>query len=128
MNTTSAQESNATKAESKMGQPPHAPTKATRAEVQRLSGVGITQFQIATLIGIDVKTLVKHYRDDLDMGVAKADSTVASCLYKKAVEGDDLGAMVWWSKTRLRWAQAENKPEDQNINLNIRDWTVKVKK
>jgi len=106
----------------------HVPTEEQRAEVQRLSGVGITQFQIGLLVDLDVKTLVKHYRDDLDIGVAKSDSKIASTLYKKAIEDEDLGALIWISKSKLRWAQAENKPEDQNINLNIRDWTVKVKK
>ena len=123
MTDSSTQESKPT-----VGQPEHAPTKAQRKEVQRLSGVGITQLQIALLIGIDKKTLIKHYRHDLDLGIAKADAAIGGGLYSKAVDDNDLGAMIWWSKARMRWAPAENKPEDQNINLNIRDWTVKVKK
>ena len=92
----------------------HVPTEEARAEVQKLSGVGITQLQISMLLDLDVKTLTKHYRQDIDIGIAKADATVAGCLYRKAVDDNDLGALIWWSKTRLRWKEAK---EDTNINL-----------
>jgi len=95
--------------------PAHSPTDESRAEVQRLSGVGITQLQISMLLDMDVKTLTKHYRNDIDMGIAKSDSILAGALYKKAIEDEDLGAMIWLSKVRLRWKEAK---EDTNVNLN----------
>ena len=94
--------------------PAHSPTDESRAEVQRLSGVGITQLQISMLLEMDVKTLTKYYRNDIDMGIAKSDSILAGALYKKAIEDEDLGAMIWLSKVRLRWKEAK---DDTNVNV-----------
>jgi len=106
----------------------HKPTEEQRAEVQRLSGVGISQLQVAILLDIDVKTLTKHYREDIDIGIAKSDSILAGALYRKAIEGDDLGAMIWLSKVRLRWKPPEEATpiaDSSNTVINFNVTTVK---
>lgn len=82
---------------------PHVPTDITKAEVKALFSFGNTQEQISTYLDIDVKTLLKYYRRELDIAVIQANAQVAKRLYHKAVIQDDLSAQIFWLKTRARW-------------------------
>ena len=72
--------------------------------VESSSGLGLPHEQIAILVGIDDKTLRKHYRNELDMGKAKANGQIAKTLFSKATSGDTT-ALIWWTKTQMRWAE-----------------------
>ena len=58
-------------------------------------------------VGIDAKTLRKHYRQELDHGHIKANAKVAENLYRKAIgEGrESVTAAIFWLKTRARWKE-----------------------
>ena len=84
--------------------PPHAPTDAMRQTVQLHATVGTTQEDIARIIGIDAKTLRKHYRDELDLSRAKANATIGGALFNKA-KGGDTAAMIFWMKTQAGWKE-----------------------
>ena len=90
------------------GKPEFRPTDDERKQVETLSGYGVPYEQIAILVrgGIDVNTLMKHFRSELVSGKAKANTKVARTLFQKAVNGDT-GAAIWWSKTQLRWAETQ---------------------
>ena len=62
---------------------------------------------IAGVVGIDAKTLRKHYRDELDHGHVKANVRVAENLYRKATgEGcESVIAAIFWLKTRAGWRE-----------------------
>lgn len=78
---------------------PHKPTKATRDTVSLHALVGTPQETIAQVLGIDPKTLRKHYREELDQALAKANATIGGTLFNKAKSGDT-SAMIFWLKTR----------------------------
>jgi hypothetical protein len=86
----------------------HVPTPEERKRVETLSGYGLPYEQIAILIrgGIDCDTLMKHYKTELVAGKAKANAKVGGTLFQKAT-GGDTAAMIWWSKTQLRWAETQ---------------------
>lgn len=86
------------------GGPPHEPTRATRELVTLHTMVGTTQETIASIIGIDPKTLRKHYRDELDQSKAKANATIGGALFNKAKSGDTT-AMIFWMKTQAGWKE-----------------------
>ncbi|CAB4152205.1 hypothetical protein UFOVP685_23 [uncultured Caudovirales phage] len=88
---------------------PHEPTDKTRAEVGALVSFGNTQEQIADHLGIDINTLVKYYRDEIDNSVVRANAKVAAKLFRKATEGDDLSAMIFWLKTRGKWREKDDE-------------------
>jgi hypothetical protein len=79
-------------------------TDAMRERVQRLSGVGVPQDDIADIIDCDPKTLRKHFPNELRRGVAEANVAVASYLFAKAKEGH-VTAQIFWLKTRARWRE-----------------------
>ena len=90
------------------GQPPFKPTDAERKQVEAMSGYGLPIEQIAILIrnGIDADTLRKHFASELVAGKAKANSGVGRTLFQKAM-GGDTAAMIWWSKTQMRWKEVQ---------------------
>lgn len=94
-------------AEKRRTKPPHEPTRATRDLVQLHTMVGTTQETIASIIGIDPKTLRKHYRDELDQSKAKANATIGGALFNKAKSGDTT-AMIFWMKTQAGWREKQD--------------------
>jgi hypothetical protein len=88
---------------------PHVPNDKTRAEVGALVSFGNTQEQIAEHLGISVDTLTRHYRDELDNSVVRANAKVAAKLFRKATDGDDLSAMIFWLKTRAKWREKDEE-------------------
>ena len=90
------------------GQPPFQPTDSERKQVEAMSGYGLPIEQIAVLVrgGIDSDTLRKHFATELIAGKAKANSGVGRTLFQKAM-GGDTAAMIWWSKTQMRWKEVQ---------------------
>jgi len=91
-----------------MVMPNHEPTQQTRRTVESMSAYGIPQPDIARVIGICQDTLVKYYRDELDLATAKANSKVAEALYKQATDTDNprsATAAMFWLKTRAQWKE-----------------------
>jgi hypothetical protein len=82
----------------------HEPTPETQKLVESSSGLGLPHESIAVLVGIDDKTLRKHYRHELDMGKAKANGQIAKTLFQKATSGDTT-SLIWWTKTQMKWSE-----------------------
>ena len=82
----------------------HIPTDETRKMVESTSGLGLPHESIAVLVGIDDKTLRKHYRIELDTGKAKANGQIAKTLFSKALAGDT-ASLIWWTKSQMRWSE-----------------------
>jgi hypothetical protein len=90
-----------------VGRPSHKPDPALRRQVEAMAGYGVAEADIGRVIGIDPKTLRKHYRDELDLGHVKANAKVAENLFRKATgEGrESVTAAIFWLKTRARWKE-----------------------
>jgi hypothetical protein len=99
-----------------MANPPHEATDERKAQVSALKSFGITDEDIATYIGIDQKTLVKHYKRELETALTKANAQVAHRLFNKATAQDDLQAQIFWLKTRGRWRTADKEHEVKEIS------------
>jgi hypothetical protein len=92
-----------------MGRPPHEPTPMSRRNVEALAGYGVPEADIAGVVGIDPKTLRKHYRQELRYGHVKANAKVAENLFRKAT-GDgreSVIAAIFWMKTRAQWKETQ---------------------
>ena len=90
-----------------MGRRAHQPDPSQRRQVEAMAGYGIREDDIGRVIGIDAKTLRKHYREELDTGTIKATAKVAESLYRKAI-GDghqSVAAAIFWLKTRAHWSE-----------------------
>jgi len=88
----------------KRGPQPWKPTEEERKRVRMYAGLGITQEQIATLIGRCVDTLAKHCRDDLNEGAAEAKAKVGGAIVKAAL-GGNMTAAIFYAKTQMGWKE-----------------------
>jgi len=87
-----------------MGRRAHKPDPAQRRQVEAMAAYGIPEIDIAAVVGVDPKTLRKHYREELDLGATKANAQVASYLFNAAKNGN-VTAQIFWLKTRARWRE-----------------------
>jgi len=69
--------------------PEHCPTKTDKKKVRTYASLFIPQTDIATILGIDPKTLAKHYKEELDTGKMDTIERVVSRMTKLALESDD---------------------------------------
>ncbi len=96
------------------------PTDAERQEVTTMTIGGLTQMQIAECMrdGIDVKTLRKHFREELDIAKAKAIANLGASCYKRAMAGDN-ASTFFYLKTQGGWK--ETQVVDLNASLSIHE-------
>jgi hypothetical protein len=87
-----------------MGRRAHRPDPSQCKQVEALAAYGIPETDISRVIGIDPKTLRKCYRDELDLGEAKANVQVAGFLFSAAKNGN-VTAQIFWLKIRARWRE-----------------------
>jgi len=90
-----------------MSQKPHEPTEKDRLAVETMAGHGITEIDIARVIGVSVSTLRRRYLEELETAHIKANSKVAQSLFDKAM-GTGSGAVtacIFWLKVRARWVE-----------------------
>ncbi len=81
-----------------MGGPSFEPTEEQRRTVKTMAGYGVRHEDIASCIQIDPKTLRKHFRAELDEGMALGNMNVGRSLYEMAVgrpaQYDDGGRLL----------------------------------
>lgn len=99
------------------GQPAFVPTAEQRSYVSVMVAGGIQQDQIAAVVDIDMKTLRKHFRKELDYGMVKANTQVVANLFRQTRE--NVRAAEFWLVNRdsTRWRHAMQV----DANLNVRD-------
>ena len=95
-----------------MARKPFIVTDAMRERVRSLAGLGVPQVDIARIIRGDPKTLRKHFRDELDRGVAEANAVIAGSLFTTTKAGN-VPAQKFWLKVRAHWHERKG-PQEPN--------------
>jgi hypothetical protein len=97
---------NRMKTKDKGGRPGHAPDDRSRQMVEVLSGFGIPQDKIADVIGVDGKTLRKHYAREVQRGAATVEAKLVGNLLKLAggSDGTALKAIMFALQCRFGWS------------------------
>ena len=84
-----------------MPRPQLNPTEEQRLIVKSMAAVGVPHEDIARKLGIrSAKTLRKHFREELDLGVIDANYKVGKTLFEMAIGGEEIAATIFWAKTR----------------------------
>lgn len=94
------------------GRPPHIPTDQLRGLVKWLRIAGYREDKVAEAMGLDAKTLRKHYRDELDNAKAQTDAMVTNGLVLNAIGGPkgawekvNITAAIFYAKTQMGWKE-----------------------
>src|SRR5215213_9244997 len=82
------------------------PTDELRSKVKKWAALGATHDDIANAIGCTAKTLRRHFRRELDTGVAEANAALSGYLFNAAKAGK-VKAQIFWLKTKAGWREAE---------------------
>ncbi len=108
------------------------------SRVEQLAAQGLTQAEICLCLGISEKTLERRkselavLSDAIKRGRAKAASEVANVLYLKATKDKDLGAIIWYEKTRRglsdRQAVEHSGPAGAPIQIQPFDYDTAIAK
>ena len=72
--------------------------------VTKMASVGITQEQIAKVMGVSADTLMKHYGEEFTKSQIHGLVGVAQTLYAAAMAGD-ITAAIFLAKTKLGWCE-----------------------
>ena len=96
-----------------MARPAFEPTDSQRKLVQNYATVGTRQEDIAQILDIDLKTLRKHFRQELTHGKINANAEVAKSLYTQCLGGNTT-AMIFWLKTQAKWREMDEDKDDKD--------------
>ena len=90
----------------KRGRPPFQPTPQQRELVSLLSGRGVPHADVAQLLGISAKTMVRHFCPELDVGAAVVQAKLVKSLIAMAAGDDDtaLNATTFLLCSRFGWS------------------------
>ena len=90
------------------GRPAYEPTDKDRRIAEAMAGWAIPQERIARIIGIDPKTLRKHFGEELAFGSAKLEGQLAQNLLRiaKGPDRQALIATIFALKARFGWVEA----------------------
>jgi len=101
----------------KRGRPPFQPTDKQRGQVEAMVRYGILVVEIARTLGITKPTLFRHFREELDIGITKANAQVGEFIFSTIVglpipgrppvtdERARVTAAIFWAKTRMGWKE-----------------------
>lgn len=87
-----------------MPYPMHKPSPESRARIEAWAAVGLAHHQIAKLAQMSIHTLLKHYKDELEIAKAKANAQAATWLFELCGQ-KNLGALCFWLKTQAGWTE-----------------------
>ena len=94
-----------------MARAKHQPSEKQLIEAEAFATVGVPHHQIATLMGISIKTLLRYYSAQLEVGKAKASYKVAKRLYETAtgaaMSPQVLSALIYWTKSQMGWRETQ---------------------
>jgi hypothetical protein len=81
------------------GRRKYEPTEKDLRMVEAMAGLGMRQDTIAGVVGIDAKTLRRHFRRLLDSAADIATTKVGATLYNLATSGRCVAATIFWMKS-----------------------------
>jgi hypothetical protein len=97
------------------GRPIFEPTEKQRGQVEAMLRYGISQEETAKALGINEKTLAKHFREEIETGSTKANAQVGEFIFSTIIGLSIPGRPpvtdqrarailgMFWAKTRMGW-------------------------
>lgn len=73
-------------------------------QIGLLVAIGTTHEQIARILKMGLDTLHKHYKDDLELGSAKAGAVVGGKIFEAAKRGEQWACTLWAAR-RMGWKE-----------------------
>ena len=98
----------------------HIPNSETRAIARENARIRLPLKDIATLIGVGIETLHKHYDKDMDAGRATGGSSVANVIYTQANSPNHPATSWKWAEKHLDgWSDKAPAGAGRTVNVII---------
>lgn len=94
---------------------PHEPTEALIKQVKAMSSCGVQTKLIACFIGVSEPTLIKYYKDHMNVARASAHMQVGNSLFQRAISGCTSSA-IFYAKTQMGWREQRDDSDRENEN------------
>lgn len=107
----------------KTGPKPMIITDADIEKIENMSGMGLTMEQIASIFGVNKRTLERRMHEDdrlkdaLDSGRAKAHLRISNVAYKMAASGNVPAMTMFWLKCRAGWKETSVQEHSGTLKL-----------
>ena len=86
-----------------------------------MTACGVNQSGIGSILGIDEKTLAKHFREELDTALDRANTIIGETAFTKAKDGD-VAMIRYWLNCRAKWRETpalDINEAGEGINITI---------
>jgi hypothetical protein len=93
------------------------PTEEGRRRVRSLVLLGCGHDDIAMMMEIAPKTLLKNFRAELEWGAIEANVEVLDTLFTMATSGKNTTASIFWAKTHCGFGEKDYPSESENQPL-----------
>jgi len=103
------------------GRPPFTPTEQQRQTVEVLVAHGNGERVIAKVIGIDRKTLSKHFRDELRDGREMLTAHMGLAIVRAALAGDWRAAAYWLAIHCPAWRKPKHIAVSGSLHVTTAD-------
>lgn len=101
------------------GRPEFQRTKDTDKVFARMVKAKATEDLIAAAIGIDPKTLRKHYTKEIQIALGERNEAVAAEIVRRGLAGSDI-LLIFYAKTQMGWSEKNSPdPEDKQAPVQI---------
>ena len=101
------------------GQPAFKPTPEERKAVEMMAAMGTPQADIARAVrakGIDVKTLKKHFGEEIATAAILANAKIGGSMFNKAM-GGDVSAQKYWLGCKAGWKETSVTENTGEVTL-----------
>lgn len=109
-------------------QPPFVATEAQRQAVCALVSVGTSNDTIGEVLQIPVRTLVRHFGEELRHGRELIHARIGAGITAKALSGDNT-MMIFYAKAQMRWQErhAVGFEDDKGAPVSARElFTINI--
>ncbi len=134
-------EKKGTQQNKKMGDIQQEPPKVGRPkaeidgeQVRALASIGVSQQDIANVLGVCRETLRLRFKEQFDQGRAAAHISLHQAMYKKAIKKDNTQMQIWLSKFWLKYQEKislDHSSEDgtmtPQVKIDLKGLTEKQK-
>jgi hypothetical protein len=94
------------------------PRQDVADKIGLLAAIGTPQPQIARLLSMSLETMHRYYKDDLDLGAAKAGAVVGGKIFEAAKRGEQWACTLWAAR-RMGWREAHVLAGDPQAPLGV---------
>lgn len=113
----------------RVGRPDFEPTDDQKKDVLKYAKTGVPHETISKILGINPRTLTRHFENELELGKAECTATYIGTLYELANKEKIPSAVFFYLKTKEGYRETDRpQGEEKPITLNLKRGETRISK